>query len=353
MATQVPTGVARRHELIRKRDGSDNGDDRPSCDRTVALPDESLLHCTGRTGSRDGQQSPTLRERAGDRRHALGGYRRRRGDHVGCLEITADYEYRGLVAEAWDRLRGDTSAWPDRPFYRSIIEEQGGAALDVGCGTGRLTLDYLAAGLDVDGVDNSPEMLEICRAKAAERGLDLSGRLFEQELDALRLPRRYRTIFVPSATFQLLTDEGAAAAALQHCHAHLEPGGVLVMSFIATLWGNATRPAQLEWSTWRLVAERPWLEQDSQIRRFMRTRYDHAQQLQHEENRYELLVGGQVTHSELHRREPNVRWYTRAQIRHAVHSAGFADVRLTSEFTNQPALESDAIFCVLARREAS
>ena len=28
--------------------------------------------------------------------------------------MTDAYEYRGLVAEAWDLLRGDTSAWPDR-----------------------------------------------------------------------------------------------------------------------------------------------------------------------------------------------------------------------------------------------
>ncbi len=62
-----------------------------------------------------------------------------------------DYEYTGLMAQAWDLLRGDTSTWPDRPFYRAIIQRQNGSALDavqspaldVGCGTGRLTLDYL------------------------------------------------------------------------------------------------------------------------------------------------------------------------------------------------------------------
>src|SRR5580698_11368183 len=94
-----------------------------------------------------------------------------------------DYEYRGLMAEAWDLLRGDTSVWTDRLFYRAIIERQGGPALDVGCGTGRLLLDYLSAGLDVDGVDNSPEMLAICREKAAAAGVDVEGRLFEQSME--------------------------------------------------------------------------------------------------------------------------------------------------------------------------
>jgi SAM-dependent methyltransferase len=124
--------------------------------------------------------------------------------------LSDGYEYRGLVAEAWDLLRGDTSAWPDRSFYRTIVELGRGPALDIGCGTGRLLLDYLAAGLDVDGVDNSPEMLALCRAKATAAGIDVHGRLFEQEMDKLALKRRYATIFVPSSTFQLLTDTIAA-----------------------------------------------------------------------------------------------------------------------------------------------
>ena len=82
-----------------------------------------------------------------------------------------NYEYRGFIASAWDLLRGDTTDWPDRPFYRDIILQNGQPALDIGCGTGRLLLDYLAAGIDIDGVDNSPEMLAICEEKAQKSGL--------------------------------------------------------------------------------------------------------------------------------------------------------------------------------------
>ena len=166
-----------------------------------------------------------------------------------------DYEYRGLVAEAWDLLRGDTSNWGDRRFYRAIIERRGGPALDVGCGTGRLLLDYLAAGLDVDGVDNSPEMLAICRAKAAAARIDVEGRLFEQAMEALALERRYATIFVPSLSFQLLTDPAAAATAMTRFHDQLAPGGALVMSFNAKLWPGDQAPEQMEWSGWQVIAE--------------------------------------------------------------------------------------------------
>ncbi|MGC8799894.1 MAG: class I SAM-dependent methyltransferase [Chloroflexus sp.] len=82
-----------------------------------------------------------------------------------------EYEYKGLMAEAWDVLRGDTSNWADRHFYLEIIQKYGQPVLDVGCGTGRLLLDYAQQGVDIDGVDNSPEMLAICKCKADELSL--------------------------------------------------------------------------------------------------------------------------------------------------------------------------------------
>jgi hypothetical protein len=67
--------------------------------------------------------------------------------------MSADYEYRGLMAENWDLLRGDTSGWPDAGWFRTVVEQGAGPALDVGCGTGRTLLDFLAQGLDIDGLD--------------------------------------------------------------------------------------------------------------------------------------------------------------------------------------------------------
>lgn len=109
-----------------------------------------------------------------------------------------DYEYKGLMAQAWDVLRGDTSRWADRFFYLDVIKIYGQPVLDVGCGTGRLLLDYRAQGIDVDGVDNSPEMLAICRRKASAQ--DLAVTTYEQYMETLDLPRRYRTIVIPSSS---------------------------------------------------------------------------------------------------------------------------------------------------------
>jgi SAM-dependent methyltransferase len=52
-----------------------------------------------------------------------------------------------------------------------------GRVLDVGCGTGELTLLAAARGLEATGVDSSPRAIAIARRKAADRGV--SGVRFE------------------------------------------------------------------------------------------------------------------------------------------------------------------------------
>jgi SAM-dependent methyltransferase len=264
--------------------------------------------------------------------------------------MTEAYEYSGLCAQTWDLLRGDTSDWADRAFYRTIIERGHGPALDVGCGTGRLILDYLAGGLDVDGVDNSPEMLAICCAKAAQAGIDIGARLFEQEMEHLSLPRKYATIFVPSSSFQLLTDSVAADRAMARFFGHLVPGGVLVMPIMSKLWRGERMPKQMEWSNWVKLAERQRPGDGATIRRWIRTRYDHSEQLEHEEDRYEVLRGDVVVQTEMHGRSPAVRWYSQVQARRLYEKAGFTAVTLTSGFTFEPPSERDTTFCVVGAR---
>jgi SAM-dependent methyltransferase len=263
--------------------------------------------------------------------------------------VTDDYEYRGLIAQAWDLLRGDYSIWPDRPFYREIIERQGGPALDVGCGTGRLILDYLAAGLDVDGVDNSPDMLALCRAKAAGMGIDIEHRLHLQEMDGLDLPRKYAVIFVPSLSFQLVLDPPAPETAMARFHDHLAPGGVLVMSLKSRLWENRRTPPQMQWSPWFKLAERE-RDDGATVRRFIREMYDHDQQLEHEENRYEVLRDGEVIEAEFHSRCPCVRWYWQDQAIGLFERAGFANIRMTAQESVRPATPEDNSFKIRGTR---
>jgi len=248
-----------------------------------------------------------------------------------------EVEYRGLVAETWDLLRGDTSGWADRPFYLARIHEFGEPALDVGCGTGRLLLDYLAEGVDIDGVDVSAEMLDLCRAKAAGRGL--APTLYRQAVEELDLPRRYHTILVPSSTFQLLLEPPAAAQALARMRDHLLPGGVLVMPFMA-LWVAGEDLAVSE-VTEAIRAD------GAMVRKTARSTFDPETRLADSDDLFEVIRDGEVIASERHVRARATRQYEPAEVFEMAAAAGLDVMRVVAGFTDAAWTPGDRIFTVL------
>lgn len=256
----------------------------------------------------------------------------------------ADYEHTGMLAATWDLFRGDTSDWPDRPLYKAFIEESGQPALDVGCASGRLLLDYLSEGIDIDGVDVSPEMLAICRQKAKKK--ELNPNLYQQSMEHLKLPRLYRTVVVSSSTFQLITDGDSAVKAMDRFFEHLLPGGGLVMSFM--ILGNEQDEQAA--NEWELLAEKPRSEDGALLRRWFRARFDHQRQLEHTEDRYEVWLDDVKITEEHHRRSPATRWYTLDQAVDLYESAGFVNIRAVKDFTDKPAADDDSLFCLFGTK---
>src|SRR5512145_2701446 len=108
------------------------------------------------------------------------------------MTTSPSYEYYGMMAELWDLFRGDTSTWDDRFFYLDVVKKYGAPVLDVGCGTGRILLDFMRQGIDIDGVDNSPDMLALLKQKA--ESLNVHPTVYQQKMDQLDLPRKYQTV---------------------------------------------------------------------------------------------------------------------------------------------------------------
>jgi ubiquinone/menaquinone biosynthesis C-methylase UbiE len=117
----------------------------------------------------------------------------------------------------------ERAAW-DRVLARCL--PQGGArdALDIGCGTGFLSLELWARGHRVTGVDFAPAMLERARAKAAERGADIG--FAEADAEALPFPSES---FDLAVSRHLLWTLPHPEAAIDEWVRILRPGGRLVV----------------------------------------------------------------------------------------------------------------------------
>jgi len=131
----------------------------------------------------------------------------------------------------------------DAGFYASLARDAEGPALELACGTGRIYLDALAEGCDVDGFDRSAEMLSFLRERAAERGLAPS--VWQADMTDFAVDREYDLAYCPFNAVQHLLTIEAQLDALRNVHDALAPGGrfvfdVFVPSFelIAETYGE-------------------------------------------------------------------------------------------------------------------
>jgi hypothetical protein len=193
-------------------------------------------------------------------------------------------------------------------------------------------------GFDMDGVDNSPDMLALLKQKAEK--LNLQPTVYRQEMTELSLPRKYQTILVPSSSFQLLLEDSLPPIAMDRFYEHLLPGGVLAMPFM-TLWKQGN-PLESDWTR---EATRP--KDGATVRRWQYSRFEPETDLEHTIDRYEIVKEGKVIASEEHQQSPATRSYTQEQAVALYKETGFEDVQVFHEFTFEPVKPEDETFCVL------
>jgi SAM-dependent methyltransferase len=253
----------------------------------------------------------------------------------------------GLAAQAWDPSGGD-KAQQDHDFILSILQQQPGPALDVGCGTGRLLLRYLRAGFEVDGIDTSADMLAICRKKAVALGV--MPNLYQQAMQRLDVPRRYATIYIPCGTFCLITERQEAWETLVRLYAHLEDDGVLVFNLFWPFSAGEPLSANPlgQQDGWGELWSHTQPDGSSIAQHLMRLKVDRVEQLLVAKRRYQQIVDGQVVAEEIF--DANERWYFKHEMFLLLEKAGFQTISAIGDWTNLPFAEPHSSLVFIARK---
>jgi ubiquinone/menaquinone biosynthesis C-methylase UbiE len=71
---------------------------------------------------------------------------------------TIEQEYWRSTARHYDAGCAADARLRDIPFYLEVAKSVRGGVLEVGCGTGRVLLAVARAGVQVDGLDFSPDL---------------------------------------------------------------------------------------------------------------------------------------------------------------------------------------------------
>jgi SAM-dependent methyltransferase len=122
----------------------------------------------------------------------------------------------------------------DLAFWLDMLgRERPRTVLEVGCGTGRLTLplarEGAARGFRVTGLDLECSMLEHARARLAEEPLPVQAalHLIQADVRTLSLEERFDVVLLPYGVAHHLLDLDEQITAWRAVRQHLRPGGLL------------------------------------------------------------------------------------------------------------------------------
>jgi SAM-dependent methyltransferase len=117
----------------------------------------------------------------------------------------------------------------DIEYYRGIAQRSRGPVLELGCGTGRLTLPIARAGIRIDGIDLEPKMLEGLRLKIAAEPPPIQARVRFWEGDFREpsgTPRDdYAIVLWPFNAIHHCREPVDVVRTLRWVGDHLAPGG--------------------------------------------------------------------------------------------------------------------------------
>ena len=139
----------------------------------------------------------------------------------------------------------------DGLFFLDFAKRLNGPVLELGCGTGRVTIPLAQHGVEITGLDAVPAMIERAKRKAGA----LPVRWIVADARAFRLDRSFRLVFETGSVFQHMLTRPDQEAFLGRVREHLENDGIFIAALMFPHPDRlAAEEAEKEWFAYENAA---------------------------------------------------------------------------------------------------
>jgi ubiquinone/menaquinone biosynthesis C-methylase UbiE len=257
----------------------------------------------------------------------------------------------------WENAR--TLGRRDVPFWRRLASGARGPVLELGCGTGRVSLPLARAGVELVGIDRSAPML--ARAVRRARRLRIAAVQPRLPAPALRIPnpesptpprfvrgdiralpfqaRSFAMVMAPYGILQSLIRPGDVTAALQSVARVVEPGGT---------FGIDLAPDVPKWREYRNRVQLRGKARGAQLTLIESVTQDRRRRLTTFEQRYVERRGGR---SREHRFDLTFHTLSVPQMARQVERAGFLVDAVLGDYRGRAWDDRADVWIILARRK--
>ncbi len=120
----------------------------------------------------------------------------------------------------------------DIEWYQRKAAEYGGPVLELGAGTGRITIPIAKAGIQISAVEIDPAMVQKLQEKVDALGTGVSSHVKASvgDMRTFKLDERFALIIIPFHAFLHNQTTEDQRQCLQRIREHLRPGGVLAFN---------------------------------------------------------------------------------------------------------------------------
>lgn len=119
----------------------------------------------------------------------------------------------------------------DIPFYQELIPSSKTAILELGCGTGRVTLPLVPYCQYIHGIDISPAMISICREKLVKAGIPRTkAQVIEGDISDFDLGQTFDLVIAPFRVLQNLETDQEVDGLFRCIRRHLAPQGTCILN---------------------------------------------------------------------------------------------------------------------------